>query len=127
MVQVDSSSGKMVSITVYGVSDAIRAIMAKGSDILTDKEASMVQAANFLQSEIQESIMGNRGEEKSVDTGNFANSIQVEKIDQKTFGVYTDVEYAQFLEYGTIHIMPRMHFRNSLYRSTGQINQIVNS
>lgn len=127
MVKIKSSSGGFVNIEIMGVSEALRIIRTKGKDILDGKDAKTFQAANLLQQEIQESIIGARSEPKSVDTGNFANSIEVEKKQDRFYSVNTDIEYAKFLEYGTINIAPRMHFRNSLARNKAEIIKIIKS
>ena len=125
MVKVSSSSGGFVQVEIKGVAEAIRAIRDKGKDIKNGTDAKTFQAANFLQSEIQESIIGNRSEPKSVDTGNFANSIEVEKIKDLEYSIETDVEYAKFLEYGTSKIHPRPHFRNTVNQKKQQIIDII--
>ena len=126
-MKIQSSSGGFVNVEIKGVAEAIQKIRERGKDILNGKDAKILQASNLLQQEIQESILGNRDEDKSVDTGNFANSIEIDKIKDLSFKVYTDVEYAKFLEYGTSKISPRMHFRNSLNRNKDKIIQIVKS
>ena len=127
MVSVIGTHGNAVNVQIKGISEAIEAIRAKGKDILDGKDAKIFQASNMLQGEIQESIVGNRFEPKSVDTGNFGNSITVEKIKDLVYSVETDVEYAIFLEYGTVYISPRMHFRNSLARNRQAIIDIIKS
>lgn len=125
MVKIASSSGGFVDVEIKGVAEAIRLIRNKGKDILDGTDKNTFQAANMMQQEIQESIAGNRAEEKSVDTGRFANSISIEKIKDNEYLVYTDVEYAKHLEYGTIYIFPRMHFRNSVNRNKDKAVQII--
>ena len=131
MVSVKSSQIRsktaFVNVEIKGVAEAIQRIREKGQDIIDGKDAKTFQAANFLQQEIQESIIGNRSEVKSVDTGNFANSISVEKLKELMYRIFTNVEYAQFLEYGTIYMYPRYHFRNSLNRNHKKIIEIIKS
>lgn len=131
MVQIRSSQGRsesaFVNVEIKGVAEAMRVIREKGKDIVDGKDAKTFQAANMIQQEIQESIIGNRSETKSVDTGNFANSINVDKIEKLKYRVYTDVEYAQFLEYGTTNLIPRNHFRNSLARNREKVIEIIKS
>ena len=131
MVNVVSSMNRsdtaLVNVEVKGVAEAMRMIMAKGKMIMNGKDAKTFQAANFLQQEVQESVIGNRAEPKSVDTGNFANSITVQKEADLIYSVETDLEYAKFLEYGTINIDARNHFRNSLARNKEKIIEIIKS
>lgn len=125
MVKVASSSGGLVTVEFKGVSEAIRAIYTKGKQINGEKDAKTLQASNFIQSEIQESIVGNRSEPKSVDTGNFANSIQIDKKKDMEYSVFTDVSYAKELEYGTIKMEPRSHFRNTVARNKEKVISII--
>jgi HK97 gp10 family phage protein len=131
MVSVPSSMNRSqtstVNVEIKGVAEAMRKIMEKGKMIKDGTDAKLFQAANMLQQEIQESIIGNRAEVKSVDTGNFANSITVQKLADLKYSVETDVEYSKFLEYGTSKMPARYHFRNSVSRNTDKINSIVNS
>ena len=125
MVEIPSSHGGTVTVEIKGIAEAIRKIREKGQDILRGKDAKTLQAANFVQQEIQESIVGNRVEPKSVATGNFANSIEVSKIKEGEYSVYTDVEYAKFLEYGTSKLTPRSHFRNTVNRNRAAAITII--
>lgn len=131
MVQVPSSQVRsrtpFVNVEITGVGEAIRLMHQKGKEILDGKDAKTLQAANFIQQEVQESIIGNRAEMKSVDTGNFANSIDVNKIQDFVYAIFTDVEYAKFLEYGTSKMLPRYHFRNTLARNRLKIKEIIES
>jgi hypothetical protein len=81
-----------------------------------------------MQSEIKESILGNRAEPKSLDSGNLAKSISVDKEDTAKYIIYpANIKYsgsdtstqdtAKFMEYGTTKIRPRRHFRNSIARN----------
>jgi phage gpG-like protein len=47
------------------------------------------------------------GEAPAIDTGNLVNSIQVEMTGPAAAVVFTNVEYAPYLEFGTIEIAPR--------------------
>lgn len=125
MVKVESSSGGFVKVEIKGVSEAMRKIIEKGKEIKDGKDAKTFQAANFIQQEIQESIIGNRTETKSVDTGNFANSISIDKLADLRYSVYTNVPYAKFLEYGTVFMAPRMHFRNTVNRVKDKAISII--
>ncbi len=77
--------------------------------------------------EVKESIAGMRSEPQSVDTGNFLNSIQTDLIDKNTSSVNTDVEYAKFLEYGTVNITARQHFRNTEERTKDKVREEIDN
>ena len=77
--------------------------------------------------EVQESMIGNRAEYKSVDTGLLANSITMDKIKDGQYKVYpqkqyyldtktTTIDTAMYMEYGTPKITERRHFRNTKKR-----------
>ena len=127
MVQVKSSRGGTVSVEIKGVSETIANIIKLGQNVNQGADVGTFLAANYLQNEVQESIIGNRAEPRSVKTGNFANSINLTKLKDKEFQVSTDVEYSKHLEYGTSKMAPRSHFRNSLARSKQKMKEIVQS
>lgn len=125
MVKVPSSTGGVVTVEIKGVSEALRFIRRKGKDVEFGADSGVFQAANFLQQEVQESAIGNRAEPKSVDTGRFANSIDVDKIKKAVYKVFTKVPYAKFLEFGSSRMNPRRHFNNSLARNKKKIREII--
>ena len=137
-MKVKSSQGGMVSVEVKGLAETIAFIRRKGKDIQVGSDLGTLKAANFVSQEVQESIIGNRPEPKSVATGRFANSITTDKIKDSEYKVYveksdypeqpgtTTSEVALKLEYGTSKIAPRMHFRNSAYRSQNKAKEIIN-
>jgi len=124
MVKVVSSMGRsktpMVNITLLGVHDVAQMLFKVTNDINTLSEETLIRAGAYVSYEVQQSIMGNRGETKSVDTGNFANSIEVNPMPgfslTKEISVSSDIEYAQFLEFGTSKLPARSHFQNTAFR-----------
>jgi hypothetical protein len=67
-------------------------------------------------------------EETPVKTGNLRNSI-AQKTDKDTLvaTVYSDVEYALYVEYGTRRFGPRAMFRKGLNRARYMIKKIFNT
>lgn len=128
MVKVTSSSGKKVDVEILGIAETIRSIQNKQNKIISESQIAVVQAANLIQQEVQESIIGNRVEHKSVDTGRLGNSIQTEMISEQEYIIkpnktkypnssLTTLDIAKFMEYGTSKgIRPRYHFRNTRLR-----------
>jgi hypothetical protein len=114
----------MVSVTLLGVMDVAKMLFEVTRDIDTFTNEQLIRASAFVVSEVQQSIFGNRAEEKSVDTGAFANSIQVTPIIEggtnvhfiRSVSVFTDIEYAPYLEYGTSKMPARAHFQNTAFR-----------
>jgi len=127
MVAIPSSTGGFVNVEIKGVAEAVKLIRDKGKDIVDGKDAKTLQATNFLQQEIQESITGNRVEIKRVDTGNYANSITIDKIKNLNYIIYTDVDYAKAVEYGTFKMDAGYHWRNTLARNKEKVIQIIKS
>ena len=124
MVQIVGSKGG-VQIEIKGVSEVLTRLRKLGKDIKQGSDVGAFLAANMIQNEVQESIIGNRAEPRSVATGRFANSITLNKLKDSEFIVFTDVEYAKYLEYGTSSLQPRSHFRNTLFRNQKKIKEII--
>lgn len=106
------------------VSKAIGRIKEASEEVKIKIADGTRDAGFFLEGEIKQSIAGHREEPTSVDTGKFLNSVttQAEGINTK---VYTDVEYAKYLEHGTSYIAPRKHFNNSLMRNVDKIREYI--
>ena len=125
MVRVASSRGGFVDVQVKGVAETIRHLRARNKDIEDGADLGTFQGANLIQQEWQESIMGRRAEPKSVDTAKYANSPDVNKISKAQYKVLSDVPYAQFLEFGTVHIQPRGHLTNTVERNRSKVKAII--
>ena len=125
-INVTGTHGKQFSIEVLGVAETFRMLKQKGFDITKGANIGCIQAGALLEEEIKESIAGHRTEPRSVDTGEFINSVSVKPIKDGQVAVYSDVIQAIFMEYGTSKgIEPRMHFRNSLARNKDNIIDIL--
>jgi hypothetical protein len=127
MVTVKGTHGNNVQVEIIGVSEAITRIRKMNKDLKSKLDAEIFRAANYIQQEVQESIIGNRAETKSVDTGRFANSIKVDKIKDNEYKIFTRVPYAKHLEYGTSKLAPRSHFRNTKARTAKNVKALVDS
>ena len=113
-----------LKVEILGVKETIQFLRDSGKKIDNNAMQGINQAALFMQGEVKESIAGRRAEPTSVDTGRFLNSISLATSKNQAI-IFTDIEYAKFLEYGTSRIFPRMHFRNSLSRNTNKILAMV--
>ena len=87
MVKVESTRGGFVNIEIHGIQQVRMFLARKNKFIFTAAEIGLISAGNFVQQEVQESIIGNRAEPKSVDTGKFANSITLRPLGKKLKGV----------------------------------------
>jgi len=133
LVKVTSSSGKNVNVEILGIAETMRNIQFKQKKLIDSTQIEIVQAANLLNQELQESIVGNRAEAKSVETGKFGNSIETEMINTTEYVIQpknirysnstmTTRDIAKFMEYGTSKgIAPRHHFRNTRLRMRPKI------
>lgn len=119
------TKGNTVTYEMLGVADVINKLNQQGKMILNNTDVALVRVAAFMQEELKESIAGFRNEMKSVDTGNFLNSIEVIKLKDREISITTDVEYAKFLEFGTSKLLPRYHFTNTLQRNKAKVEKEV--
>lgn len=136
MVRVTGSRGA-VDVQVKGVAEAMRFLRRKKVDIKDGADAGTFQAANFVQQEVQEDIIGRRRRGiKSVDTGRFGNSITVDKLRNGEYKVFplnstypngqTVEEVSKILEYGTsISMGPRRHFGATKDRTRDAVRKII--
>jgi hypothetical protein len=138
-----------VSISVKGVTQAIRSLKKSREKSRLQVARALEQSSLFLKKEVVLSINGHRGEDISFDTGFFSRSIQ-SKSDSNKLVVWSDVSYATKLEYGKGARMRggvdnfqkslkkdamrkplpptgRRHFRNSLDRNREKIRGFINN
>lgn len=113
----------MMKVKVTGVKSTNMYLMQKKQ--LTNKQVSdsLEESSELLKSEVEKSISGQEAEPRSVDTGNYLGSIDNQSDDSKAV-IFTPVDYAKFLEYGTVKIDARRHFQNSFDRNKGNIMRI---
>jgi len=113
-----------VKFEIRGVQETINFLHQKSKDIVSAQEKAMNQVALFMEGEVKESIAGRKAEPRSVDTGRFLNSVKGTS-ELETAVIQSELEYSEFLEYGTSKISPRSHFRNSLDRNHVKIREFL--
>ena len=113
-----------VSIEVSGIPEALKFLNTKEKDIDKGITAGLSKAAVFIQGEVKSSIAGQRAEPTSVDTGRFLNSVDF-MVGNDEAVVFTDIDYAKFLEYGTSKFTARPHFRNTKSRNQDKVKDII--
>lgn len=132
MVKVASSSGGFVQVEITGVGEVMKRLRLAGWEVENNVDLEVVRCAAFIEDEVKESIIGNRSESKSVDTGLLGNSIEANKKgwahmvvepNDRTYPNGVKVkDVATFLEYGTSRgISPRRHFRNTEARNKKEV------
>jgi hypothetical protein len=136
MVKVKGSSNKFINIQMTGMVDTIRKLHFQKKIIESSADLGVIKAGAFIEEEVKESIIGNRVESKSVDTGRFVNSIEFKKLSHAKGKVtpkrknypnskMTTQEIALLLEKGTSKIQPRRHFGNTKARNMGKVKEII--
>jgi hypothetical protein len=115
-----------LSILIRGITEAMEKIEENKKEIKKRTEEAINDSTFYVQGEVKASISGHRPEPTSVDTGRFLNSIGIRILKDKG-QVYTKVEYAPYLEYGTSNMAARHHFRNSLERARRKVGDIVSA
>ena len=112
------------SIDVRGIPEVQRALKEKNVAALKGVSRGVSKATLFVEGEVKLSIAGRKAETRSFDTGRFMNSVH-SSISDLQGEVSSNVEYAEFLEYGTSRISPRRHFRNTKERSADEVKRII--
>jgi len=114
-----------VSINITGLKNAQRYLNNEKKD--TDKAINegLWRAADYMRGEVKLSIAGRKAEQRSVDTGLFMNTIDIE-VSKFNAAIFSLLPYAKSLEYSTnIFKGPRRHFINSLNRNKQAITKII--
>lgn len=112
-------------ITVVGLNRTKKFLIAKQLAINELAEIGVSESGILLKEEVKASIAGQRAETRSVDTGQFLNSIELIDNGRGNASVQSDVEQAMFLEFGTTRMPARKHFRNSSDRLRNTIVKII--
>jgi len=111
-------------MTIKGLKRVIANINDKARD--TDKgiEEGIEKAALLLLREVKQSIAGRKSLPVTVDTGRFLNTVEyiVKGIEG---AVFSDLEYAPPIEFGTKKMTKRPHFRTSKNRIQDKINAVI--
>ena len=125
MVQVQSSKGGTVTVSFTGLNETINRLKEFYKAIPTAEGIMVVKAADYVKEEVKESIVGNRTEIRRVDTGEYANSIDIKPVGTNELAVFTDTDYAKFVEYGTSKMEAGNHFKNTSFRVADKIKEIA--
>ena len=112
------------SLKVKGTDKVAAYLLAKNKRTNIEMISGVKKATLILEGEVKQSIAGHKAEPTSVDTGRFLNSVE-SKSSKDEGVVFSNVEHAKFLEYGTSRINARRHFRNSKSRNADRIKNII--
>lgn len=138
MVKVFGTKGNVVNVEILGIGNVMRMLRSAGKKIESGADLGVIRAGGFIEEEVKESIIGNRAENKSVDSGLFANSIEFKKIGhavgiikpkRKKYpnSTQTTEDIAKILEFSSnIKRGPRRHFGNTAKRNRIHVRDIIN-
>ena len=115
---------KQFGIKIEGIPKAMTFLNTKAILAMKKADEGIKEAGFFIEGEVKQSIAGHRPETRSVDTGRFLNSVTTNfsKLQAK---IFSSVNYAQFLEFGTSRVQPRHHFRNTKERNKSKVAEFV--
>ena len=115
----------MIDIRVFGAATAAAFIANKKRRVSSNVSKNLNKASLLLTKEVKESIAGRKSEPKSVDTGQFLNSVNFQ-VGKDNAVVFSRVPQSVFMEFGTSRgITERRHFRNSLARKKEEIRKTI--
>ncbi len=113
-----------VTIEVNGLTRVERFLKGKEKEVQSKVKKAIGKAAILVQGEVKQSIAGNRPETKSVDTGRFLNSVDV-NIEPDSAEVFSDLSYAEKLEDGSSRFKARNHFKNTAARTSNKVAELM--
>lgn len=113
-----------VTIEVDGLTHVERLLKDKQKEVQTRVKKAIGKAAILVQGEVKQSVAGNRPEKKSVDTGRFLNSIDV-NVEKDSAEIFSGLPYAEKLEDGTSKFRGRNHFKNTAARTTKKVAEVL--
>lgn len=114
------------SMTMTVDTSRVLAMLEKASiEKIKNVDKAIHNAGFLLEGEIRASIAGQRAEPRSFRTGWYAKNVWNDATQPLVSRVYTNVEYAFYLEEGTSFIFPRHHFRNSMLRKRREMLEMI--
>jgi HK97 gp10 family phage protein len=114
-----------IKIEIKGIEEVKDFINKTSKETFNAANKAIVKAGLYVEGEVKESIAGQRAEHASVDTGRFLNSVKTVQNEPLSATIETNVEYAQFLEYGTSKFQARHHFTNTAARNENKVKEFV--
>jgi len=112
------------SFQVLGMPGVTALFLAQQRKITTGIRVSMREAEDLLETEVQASIMGQRAELRSVDTGEFVRSVDGQTTNDSVT-IVSNVPQAKIMEFGTSRLQARRHFGNTMARNKNKLIEIV--
>ena len=116
----------MVNIQIEGLKEVKKFLKKKDANINRQIKLGMGKSAILVQGNVKKSIAGQAAEPKSVDTGRFLNSIEID-VQVDNAAIFSNLPYANILEEGASNRIARNHFKNSAARSKAGVKKILNA
>ena len=92
---------KTFSVKVLGIPQVKRLLKKTNKKTFNNANKAVHDSGFLIEGEVKQSIAGRKAEPKSVDTGRFLNSINTDNTKELESRVFSNVNYAKFLEFGT--------------------------
>lgn len=113
-----------VSIQIQNLNEFKSFMEQKQAQMVEILPESVRDATLYLQNQVKESIARGINAPVRVDTGRFLNSVDFEVVGENEARVFTDLEYAKYIEYGTSKMSDAPHFRNTAMVEEANIVQV---
>ena len=111
---------------IIGIPNVEKLLKLKSAEAKIAATAAIKESGLYIEGQVVESIAGRKAEPMSVDTGRLKNSVTTKFPNKYEAQVFTDVEYADRIEYGTSKFTGRHHFRNTAKREENKVRDFVN-
>ena len=116
-----------VDIKVLGVPELAKAMQDKQEKLKQTLPEAVRDATLFIHGQVKTSIAHGTNAPVAVDTGRFLNSVDFTPTGTNEAKVFTDLEYAKFIEYGTSKMASRPHFRNTAFVNKNKVKEEFNA
>jgi HK97 gp10 family phage protein len=88
---------------------------------------SVKKATFHVHNKVKESIARGTNAPVAVDTGRFLNSVDFDVVGDNESRVFSELDYANLIEYGTSKMHPRPHFKNTALKEKDKVRDIMNA
>jgi HK97 gp10 family phage protein len=117
----------VISIQVKNVKEFAQSMKNKQEKTKEAIDKSVRDATLYIHNKVKESIARGVNAPVTVDTGRFLNSVDFEPTGKNEAKVYSDLEYAKYLEYGTSKMSARPHFGNTAKVEKANVKSVMNA
>ena len=113
-----------IKIIIKGIPETSEFLKKQDKNILISQGIGLSKATFYLHGKVKQSIARGINAPVAVDTGRFLNSVNLSSTNDEGM-VFTDVEYAKYIEYGTSKMSARPHFGNTAKKEKGNVLNLV--